>query len=319
MAGGPRRVLRRPASAQRPMRRPAALTHPSLSRLSASASMSAVVTGANKGIGLEISRALLSQGVSVIVTGRNAQRAEAAASQLRREPNGALLLGSVQMDVADSASVTQAAGFVSQLAGGKLDILVNNAGIAYTDDTFGSKEALATVNINALGTMRTSRALLPLLEASRAGRIVNVASIEGDVRQLARPIQQQFLDTSLTDEKIVSLMNDFVAAVASGSHKKNGWKATMYGVSKIGQMGFAAVLARDLSHAQSNVTIASCCPGFCRTDMSDACYGAGLGHKSAAEGADTPTWLALMPPNVARETHGHFFTERKQHTIFPLF
>jgi len=191
---------------------------------------------------------------------------------------------------------------------------------------FGPEEARAIVNINTFGTMRSTRALLPLLEQqesrvgqeqqqeSRVGRIVNVASIESSISQLAKPLQQRFSDAALTDNKVVDLMNEFVTGVTQGNHRRAGWGGTMYHASKVGQMAFAGLLARELTNAGSNVTVSSCCPGFCRTDMSDKCYGVGLGHKSAAEGADTPVWLALMSPENAQKSHGYLFTNRKQRT-----
>jgi len=70
-------------------------------------SASAVVTGSNKGIGFEICRQLLGAGFSVVVTGRNVQLGEEATSRLRREANGHLVAGFIQMDVADDDSVAR--------------------------------------------------------------------------------------------------------------------------------------------------------------------------------------------------------------------
>lgn len=196
--------------------------------------------------------------------------------------------------------------------GGKLDLLVNNAGIGYPDRTFGAEEARAIVNINTKGTIRATRALLPLLSAANSGRIVNVASIESSLSQLSKPLNKRFSSPTLTDQKVADLMDEFVSAVAAQKHRAMGWGGTMYHASKVGQMAFAGLLSRELTDADSNVTVASCCPGFCRTDMSDSCYGHGLGHKSAAQGADTPVWLAVMSNEKARKSHGMFFSDRRQ-------
>lgn len=104
----------------------------------------------------------------------------------------------------------------------------------------------------------------------------------------------------------------------------------MYWASKLGVMAFARLLARELGVKHQSeidsegtamtddpganpdhVTVVSCCPGFCRTDMSSYCYGEGQGEKSAEEGADTPVWLALMRGADARKSHGKFFTDRQ--------
>lgn len=331
------------------------------------ATISAVVTGANKGIGFEICRKLVQANVSVVLTARSVERGEAAVERLRGEVKGRkhLVLGFVQLDVADDASVSESIGRISSLlesAGAhKLDILVNNAGIAYTDATFGKAEAYETVNVNTFGTMRVTRALLPLMAApSRqnrnagqnvAARIVNVASIESDLsHSLSKNLRERFLDKSLSDNGIYDLMMEFVEAVGKKRHRQEGWGGTMYHASKVGQMAFADVLARELAsanavaeeedktlkkrcvavdssgrananaisntciqrHEVGSITIVSCCPGFCRTDMSDFCYGRGSGQKSAAQGADTPVWLALMHGAQARASHGRFYTDRRE-------
>lgn len=209
---------------------------------------------------------------------------------------------------------------------------MNNAGVAYRDAMFGATEALDTVNVNTFGTMRVTRALLPLLAPASAvgaggentsspnnrrqnkGRIVNVASIESDLKHsLSKPLQNRFVDPFLIDKGIEDLMLEFVEAVRSGNQRQMGWGGTMYHASKVGQMAFASVIGRELSiPKRANVTIVSCCPGFVKTDMSSFCYGPGMGHKSPAEGADTPVWLALMQGQEATRSSGRFFTERRE-------
>jgi len=292
------------------------------------ATLIALVTGANKGIGLEICRQLLQANVSVVLTSRSVERGQAATSLLRREEeNGHLVAGFVQLDVADDTSVEKSVDKISELVGGKLDILVNNAGIAFRDDTFGAAEAFETVNVNTLGTIRVTRALLPLLSgkeeggtkkrktaAPSAARIVNVASIESDLSQsLSKPLQRRFLADALDDEGIRELMMEFVDAVGKGTQRRAGWKGTMYHASKVGQMAFAQVLTREMARSGSkHITVVSCCPGFVKTDMSSFCYGPGQGHKTPAQGADTPVWLALMHGHAAQQSHGKFFTHREE-------
>src|SRR5499425_2908678 len=89
----------------------------------------AVVTGANKGIGLEIARQLAREGITVFVGARDEARGRAAAEKLRAEGLDARPL---RLDVTDDASVAAAASSVEREAG-RLDILVNNAGIAIDD------------------------------------------------------------------------------------------------------------------------------------------------------------------------------------------
>jgi NAD(P)-dependent dehydrogenase (short-subunit alcohol dehydrogenase family) len=305
--------------------------------------LSAVVTGASKGIGFAICRQLLQHGVSVVLTARSKERGLEALAKLKADlhPEAVhLVKGFVELDVTDEDSVRRSVEPISKLVDGRLDILVNNAGIAFLDETFGAEEALATVNTNTLGTIRVTRALMPLLEKAsrmplfdennncieqnslgeRAGlgaRIVNVASIESSLSVLNIAIRRRFTDPKLTEEQLVALMQEYVDLVRENKHKKQGWRGTMYHASKVGQMAFTHnVLAKELTSKNSSVTVASCCPGFCRTDMSEQCYGEGSGEKSAAEGADTPVWLAMMKgTEEGRKSHGGFYTERvrRQH------
>ncbi|GFP82707.1 (+)-neomenthol dehydrogenase, partial [Phtheirospermum japonicum] len=87
----------------------------------------AVVTGANKGIGLEICRQLASQGVSVVLTARNEKRGLEAIEKLKKSGLSDYVMFH-QLDVTDFSSVDSLAGFIKSKIG-KLDILVNNAGV----------------------------------------------------------------------------------------------------------------------------------------------------------------------------------------------
>lgn len=138
-----------------------------------------VVTGANRGIGLEVARQLARAGDTVLLTARDLAKAERAARGLG---------GSVEawrLDVADQESVDAFARGVSQ---GRVDVLVNNAAIHYdtwqraSDADLGVvQEALET---NLLGAWRVTLALLPLLRAGRHGRVVNVSSEAGSLASM---------------------------------------------------------------------------------------------------------------------------------------
>jgi carbonyl reductase 1 len=281
--------------------------------LSALGQLSAVVTGANKGIGFEISAKLLDAGVSVVVSARNRSLGEEATAQLQQTRNGHLLVGFVELDVTNDESVAQAGKRISKLLGGKLDILVNNAGTAFLDRQFGRDEAYATVDTNTFGTMRVTRALLPYLEQSPAGRVVNINSIEHSLSPLSTALQRLFRDPKLDDALIIHLMQEFANGTTGRGPPREWGRVTMYHASKVGQMAFTVALAGELTAAGSSVTVVACCPGFCRTDMSSYCYGQGQGQKSAAQGADTPVWLALMSGDKAQASNGGFFTERRQY------
>lgn len=139
-----------------------------------------LITGANKGLGYETARRLVGAGHTVWVGARDAARGQQAADDL-----GAHF---VQLDVTSDASVAAAAETIG--AAGGLDVLINNAGItgAQSDaaDLTGS-DALAVLDTNVVGLVRTTHAFLPLLRASTAPTIVNVTSGLGSFHEVHDP------------------------------------------------------------------------------------------------------------------------------------
>ena len=131
----------------------------------------ALVTGADKGIGLETARRLAGAGYRVYLTARSSERGRAAAEIL-----GAQLL---ELDVTSDQSVRHAAKSVEQ-AGGHLDVLVNNAGITgpVRDDPhdYTADDMTKVLLTNVVGYIRVIHAFLRLLEKSDDPRIVNVSS-----------------------------------------------------------------------------------------------------------------------------------------------
>ncbi len=136
----------------------------------------ALVTGANKGIGLAIARQLGASGHSVWLGCRNLERGEAAAADLR---NTGIDARAVQLDVTDADSVSAAAAAVSREAG-RLDALVNNAGLMFGPPPSAAEESIEEMQqmfeTNVYGVMRVTQAFLPLLRKSGAARIVMMSS-----------------------------------------------------------------------------------------------------------------------------------------------
>jgi NAD(P)-dependent dehydrogenase (short-subunit alcohol dehydrogenase family) len=131
----------------------------------------AIVTGANKGIGLETVRRLVAAGYRVYLTARNPELGRVAAGTV-----GAQFL---ELDVTSEDSVRRAADFVERTEG-RLDVLINNAGISgpiYEDATRYIADDAATVFLtNVVGFVRVIHAFLPLLQRAADPRIVNVSS-----------------------------------------------------------------------------------------------------------------------------------------------
>jgi NAD(P)-dependent dehydrogenase (short-subunit alcohol dehydrogenase family) len=137
--------------------------------------MIAVITGANRGIGLEVARRLAARGDTAILTARDPAKAQAAAERVGAR--------AAQLDVTDAESVER---FAAELA--EVDVLVNNAAIHYdtwqratSADLQVVREALET---NLLGAWRVAIALAPLLARSVRARIVNVSSGSGQLEDM---------------------------------------------------------------------------------------------------------------------------------------
>jgi NAD(P)-dependent dehydrogenase (short-subunit alcohol dehydrogenase family) len=188
----------------------------------------ALVTGANRGIGLEIARQLAAKGVRVILTARDLARAEDAAGKLAA---AGLPVTGRQLDVTDQASVDRLARSVQEEFG-RLDILVNNAGILLDRDQHGTdadlEAARDTLETNVLGPWRLSKVFIPLMRRGGYGRIVNLSSQLGQLESMG-----------------------------------GGYPA--YRVSKTALNALTRVLADELKG--SGILVNSACPGWVRTEM----------------------------------------------------
>ncbi|WP_455826318.1 SDR family oxidoreductase [Pseudomonas graminis] len=147
----------------------------------------ALVTGANKGIGLAIAKGLADAGFFVWIGARNRSRGEQAVAQLHR---AGLAAGLLELDVAVEASVHQAAATLSAQIGA-LDILINNAGIA-VDMTKAPSEVRmqdmkAVYEVNLFGPVRVTQAFLPLLKNADQARIVMMSSGVGSLTLITDP------------------------------------------------------------------------------------------------------------------------------------
>ncbi|KAK4411359.1 (+)-neomenthol dehydrogenase [Sesamum angolense] len=270
----------------------------------------AVVTGANKGIGLEICRQLASQGVSVVLTARNEKRGLDAVEKLKNSGLSDYIMFH-QLDVMDSASIDSLAAFIKSEIG-KLDILVNNAGVNGITDSGvsfltvpllenqlngGAKGkgnaydlAVECLHINYYGTKRTTEALLHLLQLSDSPRIVNVSSTMGALSGIRNKWARETLDDieNLTEECIDQVLNEYLKDVKEGSAEAKGWPSYwgVYCVSKAAVTAYTRLLAKKYPKMLINCV----CPGWVKTDLSNH-----SGPLRPEEGARSPVRLALLP------------------------
>lgn len=266
----------------------------------------ALVTGANKGIGLAIARELCRRfSGDVVLTARDEARGRAAVQQLQAE---GLSPRFHPLDIDDPHSVRALRDFLLREYGG-LDVLVNNAGIAFkvNDPTPFPVQAEVTMKTNFFGTRDVSTELLPLIKPQ--GRVVNVSSMVSlrALKSCSPELQQKFRSDTITEEELVGLMNKFVDDTKRGVHQQEGWPNTAYGVTKIGVTVLSRIHARQLSEQRrgDKILLNACCPGWVRTDMAGP-----KATKSPEEGAETPVYLALLPAD-AEGPHGQFVMEKK--------
>lgn len=193
----------------------------------------AVITGANRGIGFGLAKALAEKSYRVIMVGRNADKLTEAAETLRAtNPNVEFMVA----DIADTSQVHALAARLNETCSA-VDVLINCAGVIIETDQAGNpsdlahvdpEKVLSTLNINTVGALRMTQALLPLLQKSSGARIVNISSGMGGIREM-----------------------------------DGGWPG--YRLSKAALNALTKVTAAEIQG--TNIKVNSVCPGWVRTDM----------------------------------------------------
>ncbi len=239
----------------------------------------ALVTGANRGLGLETCRQLGRSGMRLVLTSRGEEEGRAAVALLRREGIEATF---EQLDVADDASVVSTAERLAA-RGEPLDVLVNNAGISMRG--FDVSVAARTTAVNFGGALRVTDVLAPALRGG--GRVVMVSSGMGSLGAFSRELQDRFLSPDLTRAQLVALVDEFVNDVREGRHTERGWPTSAYRVSKAAMNALTRIVATEL--APRRILVNAACPGWVRTDM-----GGPGAPRSLEQGARSITWAALL-------------------------
>jgi NAD(P)-dependent dehydrogenase (short-subunit alcohol dehydrogenase family) len=215
----------------------------------------ALVSGGNRGIGLEVVRQLGKLGMIAVLGSRDPDKGATAAGRLASAGVEAPV---VALDVTDAGSIAAAVADVVERFG-RIDVLVNNAGIALDGSRSPvssvlevSPEIVArTLDANTLGPLRLIQAVVPAMQARGYGRIVNVSSGLGQISGMG-----------------------------------GSWPG--YRMSKAALNALTRIFAAEVGSA--NIKVNAVSPGWVRTDM-----GGQEAPRSVAQGADTIVWLATLP------------------------
>ncbi len=231
----------------------------------------AVVTGGNRGIGMEICRQLAKEGILVILTSRDESKGMAVCQQLQKEE---FPVRYHPLDVDHAASIGALARFMEKEFG-RCDILVNNAGI-FPDVSAEKASEISSIfktkietiqkamTTNVYGPFLMCQALVPLMKKNNFGRIVNISSGMGQL-----------------------------------TYMNGGYPG--YRISKTAVNALTRIFSEEL--LDSNIIVNSMCPGWVKTEM-----GGSGATRGVEEGADTALWLATLPDDGPR---GKFFRDRK--------
>lgn len=229
----------------------------------------ALVTGANKGIGLAIAEKLAAQGFTVLIGARDLARGEAAARSIQGDARA------LALDVTSADSIAAAAARIrSEL--GRLDVLINNAGIAQSQGSSQGASTIAEImragapstaaisdvraifETNVFAVIAVTQAMLPLLREAPAGRIVNVSSGIGSMTRISQP-----------------------------TYTGRGVGGVAYGPSKSALNAITLAFAHEL--ADTAIKINAACPGYTATDLNGH-----SGPRTVEQAAREPVRLALL-------------------------
>ena len=215
----------------------------------------ALITGANRGIGLEIARQLGRLGLIAVMGSRDADKGRQAAEAFASE---GLVAHVVQLDVTDATSVRAAVAEAMGLFG-RIDVLVNNAAVLIDGPGQPISNVLAippdivreTYETNVIGPLRLIQAVVPLMREQGYGRIVNLSSGAGQLAEMG-----------------------------------SGYPA--YRLSKAALNALTRTTAAELGDGPIKAN--AVCPGWVRTDM-----GGPGAERTPEQGAETAVWLATLP------------------------
>jgi len=271
----------------------------------------AIVTGANKGIGLAIVQSLAEKLPAdkwhIYLTSRDVPRGEEALKKLH--DSGHSHVHFHQLDITDEASVVTFKKFIQEKYPAGINILINNAGMGFPQEWLTVekpvpfKEVLeTTMKTNFWSLYTVHKHLTPLL--AKDARVVNLASTMGiwAMKEIAAPLRDKAVALKTLDQ-LADFTREYENAALEKEGKDFGYPTNVYGMSKFFEIPFTKIQALEFEKDPRNIIVNCCCPGYVATDLNS-----NKGYLTVQEGAQTPVYLALESDNNIK---GQFLTNLK--------
>ncbi|GHH79124.1 carbonyl reductase [Streptomyces sulfonofaciens] len=268
-----------------------------------SAVRTALVTGANQGLGRALAEGLaarLRPADLVLLTGRDAGRVDTAARQVAQAPGTRSRVAGRVLDVGDAGAVAACAGELAERYGG-VDIVVSNAVAGLVPERSQAEQADEFIDVANGGTHAVLRSFGPVLRPG--GRLIVVASSLGTLGRLPARLRPLFDGADLN--QVESAVESWRRAIHAGTAQEAGWPLWVNVPSKVAQVAAVRAVAaerraRDLA---SGTLIASVCPGMVDTRASRPWFGDHGGAQSPSEAAG-PVLDVVLAPEVDPARYG---------------
>ncbi|KAK3101374.1 hypothetical protein FSP39_003079 [Pinctada imbricata] len=265
----------------------------------------AIVTGANRGLGLEILRQLLQsekfQG-DVYLTSRMTDKGREAAKTLEQYGLNPCFH---ELDITQPGSIRMFEEHLVSKYGG-VDIIINNAAVTYTKEEKVPlfRQAQLSMGTDFKGTLNMCRIFWPHIRPH--GRIVLLTNgYIANKNVLGSKILERLNGKDVTFHTLITLMDEYMKAVQHGLQANFGWPESPSQIAKIFIVELAKILCKNLQgDRRQNVLVNACCPGWTQTDgskmyMDDDGLCNGERPSSVSESAKDVVWLATLPPGTS--------------------
>ena len=277
-----------------------------------------VVTGANKGIGYAIAKGLIEiwkkdyennqeyNFCNLILAARNMDQLNQAKESLIETNYPIEKIYTIKLDLLDDQSVKDFVSEVKQKFQ-KVDMLINNAGIMYPGNLVNEEVIKRTLKTNYYSTVKIcSMFLIENDMLAQNGKVVNVSSGLGRISRIKK---NEEIKTTLSNYDNISFDNqkkvvDSYESEIRDNVLRKKWPTSVYAMSKLFLSVWTKIIIRQNFVQEKNIQVYSCCPGWCKTDLTAG----SKAPRSAEDGASVITDLYLLPWNI-QSNQGGFYKE----------